>query len=75
MAADNSSGVERRLLREIGALADRVRALRAAPAPRDHHAIKSLEDQARAKWQELRSARGGSRAQEPPDHRRSSLYR
>ena len=75
MPADDPSSPERKLLRQIGELADRVRALRAAPAPRDHQAIKSLEDQSRAKWQELRSIRGGSRAQEPPDLKRSSLYR
>jgi hypothetical protein len=66
---------ERRLLREIGDLADRVRALRAAPAPRDHGAIKTLEEQARAKWQALRSLRGGATAPDPSELRRGSLYR
>jgi hypothetical protein len=74
MQTGDSKGLEQRLLREIGNLADRVRELRSGPAPHDHTAIKALEEQSRSKWQQLRSARGGTISQEP-DTRRSRLYR
>jgi hypothetical protein len=75
MPAERASSPEQRLLREIGDLADRVRALRASPAPRDHSTIKTLEEQARAKWQALRSMRGSASSHDGPELRPGSLYR
>ena len=49
-------GREGGLLREIGGLHDRVRALRQAPH-RDSIQIKALEGEARSKWEELRRLR------------------
>jgi hypothetical protein len=50
--------VERRLLSELGALADRIRVLRAEGHPNGEH-IKPLEAQTSLKWQELRLLRAG----------------
>jgi len=49
---------ERRLLAELGALSDRIRALRAGPHP-DGAKIRPLEAQTSLKWQELRLLRAG----------------
>jgi len=48
---------ETRLLREIGGLSDRVRALRARSAAANGPQIKALEEQSRSKWAELRTLR------------------
>lgn len=48
---------ENELLREIGALSDRVRRLRAASAAANGPQIKALEAQSRSKWEELRAGR------------------
>lgn len=48
---------EQTLLREIGVLSDRLRAMRAAPALINSPEIKVLEAQSRAKWEELRTLR------------------
>ena len=58
---------ERRLIDEIGGLADRVRALRRiGGASYDGGQIKALETQSRAKWEELRSLRAGPVNIDPP---------
>ncbi len=49
---------ERRLLRELGELSDRLRALRAMPPP-DPREIHPLESQMSLKWQEMRLRRAG----------------
>lgn len=49
---------ERRLLAELGALSDRIRALRAARHPSGSE-IRPLEAQTSLKWQELRLLRAG----------------
>ncbi|MBI5285879.1 MAG: hypothetical protein HY874_12390 [Chloroflexi bacterium] len=48
---------ETRLLREIGELSDRVRALRAQSAGENGTKIKALEQQSRTAWAELRTLR------------------
>lgn len=48
---------ESELLKEIGALSDRVRGLRAASAAANGPQIKALEAQSRSKWEELRARR------------------
>lgn len=49
---------ERRLLAELGALSDRIRALRAEHHPNGVE-IRPLEAQTSLKWQELRLLRAG----------------
>jgi hypothetical protein len=49
---------ERRLLAELGALSDRIRALRAGRHPNGAE-IRPLEAQTSLKWQELRLLRAG----------------
>jgi hypothetical protein len=49
---------ERRLLAELGALSDRIRAIRAERHPSGVE-IKPLEAQTSLKWQELRLLRAG----------------
>jgi hypothetical protein len=58
MNDDASNEREGGLLREIGGLHDRVRALRQSPK-RDSAQIKALEGEARSKWEELRRLRAG----------------
>ncbi len=48
---------ETQLLRDIGGLSDRVRALRAGSAAANGPQIKALELQSRTKWAELRALR------------------
>lgn len=48
---------ETQLLREIGALSDRVRALRAQSAAANGSQIKAVELESRSKWAELRALR------------------
>ena len=50
---------ERRLLADLGALSDRIRALRAGRHPNGGE-IRPLEAQTSLKWQELRLLRAGS---------------
>jgi hypothetical protein len=58
---------ERRLIGEIGALADRVRALRRTGGTSyDGGQIQALEVQSRAKWEQLRSLRAGPVNIDPP---------
>jgi hypothetical protein len=56
---------QRRLLREIGGLSDRVRELRSTGAGRNSTQIKALEVQSRAKWQELRMLRAAPASVDP----------
>ncbi|MEX2226290.1 MAG: hypothetical protein WEB52_07575 [Dehalococcoidia bacterium] len=51
---------EQALLKEIAALAARVRALRKPGVRQDGREIQGLEAQSRAKWGELRSLRAGA---------------
>ena len=55
---------ERRLLAELGALSDRIRALRAEGHPNGIE-IRPLEAQTSLKWQELRLLRAGPINSEP----------
>lgn len=48
---------ETQLLREIGVLSDRIRALRTRSAAANGTQIKALEEQSRSKWAELRTLR------------------
>ena len=50
---------ERRLLADIGRIADRVRAIRGPGVYHDGAAIKALETESRAKWEQLRTLRAG----------------
>lgn len=72
MPADDS---EQAILRGIDGLAERVRALRATGVVHDAAAIKALEGQARAKWDELRLLRAGPVAGELPKPRAGGHYR
>jgi hypothetical protein len=66
---------ERTLLREIDELSGRVRKLRETGVVHDGNAIKALEAQARAKWDELRALRAGSMNEAPPKPRYGGHYR
>ncbi len=66
---------ERHLLDEIGGLVDRARHLRARDAVRNGSQIKSLEGQARAKWDELRLLRAGPADLDLRAVRRRPFYR
>ena len=48
---------ERRLLSEIGKMAERLRELRATGAMRNEAQIKTLTAQLRQKWEEMRAMR------------------
>ena len=65
---------EAALLREIGALSDRVRELRRANDRHDPAQIKALEGQSRSKWEELRLLRAGPVSIETASPRRRGLY-
>jgi hypothetical protein len=67
------SDAEQRLLADIGKLADRVRALRQKGAATNDAQIRSLNEDLRAKWEQLRMARAGAAA--PQDTRRGGHYR
>ena len=56
---DTHAGAEREraLLREIGVLHDKLRAMRASGAMARATEIKAIETQSRAKWEELRTVR------------------
>jgi hypothetical protein len=63
------------LLREIGALADRVRVLRASPKRGSSEQIKALEAESRLKWERVRSLRADPTGDELPSPRLGGLYR
>jgi len=67
--------LERTLLREIDDLSARVRKLRSTGVVHDGNAIKALEAQARAKWDQLRSLRAGATNEAPPKPRYGGHYR
>ncbi len=50
---------QQRIINDIGAIADRVRAIRAPGMDHDGGQIKALEAQSRSKWDELRALRAG----------------
>jgi hypothetical protein len=62
------------ILREIGALSERVRALRRPEGRLDGTQIKALEVQSRSKWEELRLLRAGSVVVDSSSPRRRGLY-
>jgi hypothetical protein len=62
------------LLREIGAISDRVREMRRPDGHLDGAQIKALEAQSRAKWEELRLLRAGPVTAELTSPRRRGLY-
>jgi hypothetical protein len=62
------------LLREIGALSDRVRELRRTDGRFDGTQIKALEGQSRVKWEELRLLRAGPAVLDQSSPRRRGLY-
>jgi hypothetical protein len=64
---------ERSLLRELGALSDKIRALRTHNAGEHGDQIKALEAEQRSKWDALRALRAGPVAAQPEPSRRS-LY-
>lgn len=70
-----ANDLERTLLREIDELSGRVRKLRSTGVVHDATAIKALEAQARAKWEQLRSLRAGAMNEAPPKPRHGGLYR
>ena len=65
---------EMAILREIGVLSDRVRALRRPDGRLDGSQIKALEGQSRSKWEELRLLRAGSVVMDTSSPRRRGLY-
>lgn len=62
------------LLREIGAISDRVREMRRPGGHHDGTQIKALEAQSRSKWEELRLLRAGPVTAEITSPRRRGLY-
>ena len=65
---------ETEILQEIGALFERVRALRQPAGRLDGAQIKALEGQSRAKWEELRLLRAGPAVADITSPRRRGLY-
>ena len=65
---------ETQILREIGVLSDRVRALRRPAGRLDGSQIKALEGQSRSKWEELRLLRAGPVVLDTSSPRRRGLY-
>lgn len=63
------------LLREIGALADRVRELRASHTPGSSDQIKALEAETRARWDRLRALRADPTGVAVPPPHRGGMYR
>jgi hypothetical protein len=63
---------EQQLLSDIQGIADRIRGLRGKDGRLNE--IKSLEEQARSKWEQLRRLRAAPAATDPGPERRS-LYR
>jgi hypothetical protein len=62
---------EAQLLREVGGISDRIRALREKNAGRHGPQIKALEAESRIKWEQLRSLRAAPVTGEPELSRRS----
>ncbi len=65
---------EAQLLREIGAITDRVRAGRRPENRMDGLQIKALEGESRSKWEELRLLRAGPVVMDNSSPRRRGLY-
>lgn len=65
---------ETEILREIGALSDRVRELRRPEGRLDGSQIKALEGQSRSKWEELRLLRAGPVVMDTSSPRRRGLF-
>ena len=66
---------ERQILGEIAEIATRLKRLRGAPAAVDRAQIDALEQQSRAKWNEVRLLRAGPQVAGSDDTRSRSLYR
>jgi hypothetical protein len=62
------------LLKEIGVLSDRVRAMRRVDSRLDTANIKALEVESRNKWEELRLLRAGPVDPDQSLPRRRGLY-
>ena len=72
---DTPTPREAQLLREVGSIYDKVRALRVKEAGRNGPQIKALETESRLKWEQLRSLRAGPATGEPlPPENRRALY-
>ncbi len=69
-----TAGHEQQLLRELGVISDRIRALRATGAGSHGVQVKALEAESRLKWEQLRAQRAGPLAADTPPHNRRSLY-
>jgi hypothetical protein len=65
---------ETQLLKEIGVLTDRVRAMRRPESRMDGIHIKALEGESRSKWEELRLLRAGPVVMDSSSPRRRGLY-
>jgi len=68
------SDAEQRILKDITKLANRMRAMRGAGTRYDAQAIRQLEEQSRAKWNELRALRAGPSNAEPPGRHRGARW-
>jgi len=69
-----ASGEELQLLRELGTISDRIRALRANDAGLHGAQVKALELEIRLKWEQLRAWRAGPFMGDPSPQNRRSLY-
>jgi hypothetical protein len=73
--SDGPTAREAQLLREVGSIYDKVRALRVKDAGRHGPQIKALETESRLKWEQLRALRAGPAMGEMPQpENRRSLY-
>ncbi len=63
---EDSKELERRVLREIGAVSDRIRELRNRAAAENRTQIAALELRSRQMWQQLRALRVGPAARSDP---------
>ena len=72
---DTPTPREAQLLREVGSIYDKVRALRVKDAGRNGPQIEGVETESRLKWEQLRSLRAGPATGEPlPPENRRALY-
>ncbi len=74
MSKNVGTPAEQKLLSEIRGIADRIRALRGKDGRLNDGQIKTLEEQSRTKWEQVRRLRAGPVDAEHWPERRS-LYR